>query len=471
MLFSSTVFIFIFLPLVLTIHFLLDRKFRNYFILLASLFFYAWGEGVLVLLMMGSICFNFSIGVIIEYFQKINRLKIASISLYLGVTANLIVLGYYKYINFFLENLASLGINITLDTSSVTLPIGISFFTFQSISYLVDIHRKTVVAQKDLVSLGMYISLFPQLIAGPIVRYVDISKEIEKRKITLALFKSGVNRFIIGFAKKIIIANNVGLIADKVFAGTPAEISSTLSWIGIICYTLQIYYDFSGYSDMAIGLGKMLGFNFRENFDHPYISKSIKEFWRRWHISLSTWFRDYLYIPLGGNKKGARRTYVNLFLVFLFTGLWHGASWNFIVWGLFHGTFIIIERLNIFRFNFKTPVLSHIYLLVIVMIGWVFFRADDLPYAVEYISRMFSFSAGVYNYPYIYLNYYVILIIFIGLIMSAPVRSYLERNLSKVLLSKVPYSVAHSVLYLVIFIFCIMELAQSTYNPFIYFRF
>lgn len=469
MLFSSAVFIFLFLPIVLGLHFILAQKFRNLFILLASLFFYAWGEGVLVLLMMSSICFNYAIGVGIFHYQKRSKTSLSKGFLYIGVIGNLLTLGFFKYIHFLIDNLALIGIDLSVDVSGVMLPIGISFFTFQSISYLIDVHRKTVKAQRNLVSLGMYISLFPQLIAGPIVRYVDISKEIEKRTITAELFKSGINRFIIGFGKKIIIANNVGLIADKVFEAAPGDLSTGLSWLGIICYSLQIYFDFSGYSDMAIGLGKMLGFNFKENFEHPYISKSIREFWRRWHISLSTWFRDYLYIPLGGNRKGKHRVYVNLLIVFFLTGLWHGASWNFIVWGLFHGLFLIIERLNLIKL--KAPVLSHIYVLLVVMVGWVFFRAEDLSYAMGYLSNMFSYSEGSYTYPYIYLNSYVLTIIALGVIFSTPLRLVIEKRTKALFKNAAYYAVAKHSVYLLIFVVSIMELAQATYNPFIYFRF
>ena len=411
MIFSSTLFLFLFLPIVLGVHFLIAQKYRNLFILIASLFFYAWGEQVLVLLMMSSICVNYVTGNIIFEFQKKDKKIQSKIALIFGVAINLSVLAYYKYINFFIDTLSQIGLNINIDVSSVVLPIGISFFTFQSISYLIDVYRKTVEGQKSLINLGMYISLFPQLIAGPIVRYADISKEIKSRTITSSLFKEGISRFIIGFAKKVIIANNLGLIANKVFEILPSELSTSLSWIGIICYSLQIYYDFSGYSDMAIGLGKMFGFNFKENFEHPYISSSIREFWRRWHVSLSSWFKDYLYVPLGGNRKGKYRTYVNLLIVFFLTGLWHGASWSFVIWGLFHGVFLIIERLNIIKLPSKLNILSRIYTLLVVLVAWVFFRAETLEYSINFIAKMFSFSSGTNNYPYLFLNTYTYIIL------------------------------------------------------------
>ncbi|WP_238934458.1 MBOAT family O-acyltransferase [Aurantibacter crassamenti] len=439
--------------------------------LIASLFFYAWGEGVLVLLMMGSIGVNYIVGLLIDISNKKLQTDKSNIFLIIGVTLNLLVLIYYKYIHFIFENLAFLDIKLSFDTTSVTLPIGISFFTFQSISYLVDVHRGSVEGQRSIINLGMYIALFPQLIAGPIVRYIDISKEIENRKVTSPLFKEGISRFLIGFAKKVIIANNMGFIADKIFDVPVADLSSSLTWIGAVCYSLQIYYDFSGYSDMAIGLGKMFGFNFKENFEHPYISKSIKEFWRRWHISLSSWFRDYLYIPLGGNKKGKYRTYVNLFIVFLLTGLWHGASWNFIIWGLFHGFFLILERIEPFKLSSKFNVLKRIYLLLVVIVGWVIFRAENLSYAVEYIIRMFAFTDGNYTYPYLFLNTYVLTLLSFGILFATPLRTFLVEKIKIIVPNKVWAVAIERGVYLLLFLFALMELAQTTYNPFIYFRF
>ncbi len=471
MIFSSTFFIFIFLPIVLGAHFILAKRYRNLFILLASLFFYAWGEHLLVLLMMSSICVNYIVGNVISEYQNRGAERYSKIALTIGVIINLAVLGYYKYIRFFLDSLSQLGLNFDVDVSNVTLPIGISFFTFQSISYLVDVYRKTVTGQKSLISLGMYISLFPQLIAGPIVRYKDISKEIASREISSSLFKMGISRFIIGFAKKILIANNVGLIADKVFAIAPNELSTSLSWIGIVCYTLQIYYDFSGYSDMAIGLGKMFGFNFKENFEHPYISKSIREFWRRWHISLSSWFKDYLYIPLGGNQKGAYRTYINLLIVFFLTGLWHGASWNFVIWGLFHGTFIVTERLGLIKFPGKLNFLSRVYTLLVVIIGWVFFRAEDLEFAIVFIGKMFWYSSGSNNYPFLFINNYIITATLVGIIFSMPVRKFILQRIKPVIKNETVLNTLKYSFFLFIFILSIMELAQNTYNPFIYYRF
>jgi alginate O-acetyltransferase complex protein AlgI len=308
MVFSSTIFLFVFLPIVLIINFLLKKEYRNVFLLLASLFFYAWGEGLLVFLMLSSISINYISGLGISYFLEKN-INISKIVLGIAIVANLGLLFYYKYANFVIANLQELGLYLEYDNTSILLPIGISFFTFQGISYLIDVYRKEADVQKNLLHLGLYISFFPQLIAGPIVRYHDVDQQIKKREITNELFTEGIIRFVRGLAKKVIIANNAAFFADQVFSVSALEISTSSAWLGIICYAIQIYFDFSGYSDMAIGLGKMLGFTFKENFNYPYISNSIQDFWRRWHISLSTWFRDYLYIPLGGNRGSLFSTY------------------------------------------------------------------------------------------------------------------------------------------------------------------
>lgn len=471
MVFSSVTFLFLFLPFVVIFNYLLKNNFRNVFILICSLFFYAWGEDILVLLMMASICENYLFGIAIASALEEEKNLIAKCALFLGITLNLLVLFYYKYAGFIVENLDVIGLKVDFDASHIALPIGVSFFTFQNISYLVDVFRKEVKGQKNLLHLGLYISLFPQLIAGPIVRYIDIYKEIKERVITSRVFKEGIKRFILGLGKKVIIANNTALIADKIFAISPDEISTPLAWLAIICYTLQIYFDFSGYSDMAIGLGKMLGFNFKENFNYPYISVSIQDFWRRWHISLSTWFRDYLYIPLGGNRKGKYRTYVNLIIVFFITGLWHGASWNFVVWGLFHGFFLLLER------NIKVPIpknlyfLRRVYLLLVVIIGWVFFRIEDFNEAIAFIGKMFSFNGGMDNSPLMYLNPFMWTVIITGVLFSAPLRGIISNRLARLFKNTLAQRVFSYLVYFVLFLFTIMELAQTTYNPFIYFRF
>lgn len=471
MVFSSATFLFLFLPVVLFFNFILKKEARNVFLLLASLFFYAWGEYELVFLMIGSIGLNYCVGLMIDNAHQNDSKKDSRMFLGIGVTLNLLLLAYFKYIHFIIENLNAIGINLNYDTSNITLPIGISFFTFQNISYLFDVYRKQVDCQRNPLHLGLYISLFPQLIAGPIVRYVDIYKEIKERIITSELFVEGAMRFIRGFAKKVLIANNVALIADASFSMATCEVSTLIAWLAILCYSLQIYFDFSGYSDMAIGLGKMLGFNFKENFNYPYIAKSVQEFWRRWHISLSTWFRDYLYIPLGGNRKGSKRTYVNLVIVFFITGLWHGASWNFVIWGLYHGFFLLIERVSKFKLPEQLKFLKHIYLLLVVMIGWVFFRAESFEFSFDFIHRLFVYSEGTNNYPLVFLNKFSLLILTVGIIFSMPIRTFIKDNFKILVSNERTYKFLRICTYLLLFGFAIMELAQTTHNPFIYFRF
>jgi len=345
MLFSYPTFLFGFLPIILTLYFLSPWKAKNAILLTASLFFYAWGESFYVLVMIVSILSNHAFGIRIGRLSSElpNENKKRKILLAYGVAVNLLLLGWFKYANFLFENI-NVALNwIDVDPiviKDVHLPLGISFFTFQAISYLVDVYRNVTPAQPSRYKLGLYISLFPQLIAGPIVRYHDVAGQIEIRTHSIELFSSGVQRFVFGLAKKMLVANPLGLVADTVFAQSASDLSSPVAWLGIISYSLQIYFDFSGYSDMAIGLGRMFGFRFLENFNYPYISKSIQEFWTRWHISLSTWFRDYLYFPLGGSRCSSTRTYINLIIVFFLCGFWHGASWNFIVWGLIHGFFL-----------------------------------------------------------------------------------------------------------------------------------
>ena len=477
MVFSSPVFLFLFLPIVLIVYFFLNKSAKNIFLLIASLFFYAWGEGILVLLMIFSICINYLGGLGISATNG----ALKQVVLLSAVAINLAFLLYYKYLNFFLENLQQAGFLQNLYVDQIVLPIGISFFTFQSISYLVDVYRGEAMVQRSPFDLGLYISLFPQLIAGPIVRYHDIDRQIQSRSHNASLFSRGVIRFIRGFAKKMIIANPMALLADQAFNAGGEGLPILGAWIGIICYSLQIYFDFSGYSDMAIGIGRMLGFRFLENFQWPYISKSIQEFWRRWHISLSSWFRDYLYIPLGGNRKGSIRTYVNLFIVFLATGFWHGAAWNFIVWGLYHGLFLIIERLGFGKRLNKLPgAISHFYLILVVMIGWVFFRAENLSHAITYIGYMFGIDNGENTDLYFSLSNYNIFILLVGIIFSTNLRRVIQKlvlgqirklQLSKRMWPKSAFEVGRVAFSFLLFIWALAELAQNSYNPFIYFRF
>lgn len=476
MVFSSPVFLFLFLPLTLVFTLVFRaRKAQNLILLLASLLFYAWGETIYVLIMLASIVMNYLFGVLIDSTEgkrKRNR------ALGLGVFFNLALLAFFKYANFLTTqaNIVLEGMEVpTIELANVHLPIGISFFTFQSISYIVDVHRRQVQAQHNPLDLALYISLFPQLIAGPIVRYKDVAQQLMGRKLDVALFSSGVRRFIIGLAKKVIIANTAAYVADGIFDLPPGQLPAQVAWLGILCYTLQIYFDFSGYSDMAIGLGRMFGFRFLENFNFPYISRSIREFWQRWHISLSNWFRDYLYIPLGGNRGGAMRTYRNLFLVFLLTGLWHGASWNFIVWGLVHGAFLILERIGLGQLLERSwrPI-AHLYTLLVVVLAWVFFRVEDLAMAWSYVRSMFGANIGVTHRYHAdsFLDREIVLILLLGVLFSMPVRNTLLRWTGKILGGN--YAVLQVLQYLalvLLFLTSCMYLASGTYNPFIYFRF
>ncbi|TMO83645.1 MBOAT family O-acyltransferase [Pseudoalteromonas spongiae] len=478
MLFSSPVFLFLFLPLLLASYFLINPKFRNILLLVASLIFYAWGEVYYVFLMLFSILMNYIIGLCIS------ESKSKKLFLIFGVCANLTILIGFKYANFIVDNLNTL-LSFTslnqIDLAQIPLPIGISFFTFQAMSYLIDLYRKEVPVQKNIFDLALYIALFPQLIAGPIVRYHDVAAQIKKRVIDVPLFYSGIQRFVFGLSKKMLIANPLGSVADSIFALPNDEISMGLAWLGIICYTLQIYFDFSGYSDMAIGLGRMFGFKFLENFNFPYISQSIQEFWRRWHISLSSWYRDYLYIPLGGNRKGEFRTYLNLLIVFTLCGLWHGASWNFLIWGIYHGAFLMFERLGLLNIVGKTPKLfRHCYVLIVVMIGWVFFRAETVDTSFTFISAMFGGSDLDTTWTMLseYVNYYILSCLVLGGILSTPMYGYIKRqceNLSNeevVTSTKVAtVGVINTLLLISLLALSFIMIAANSYNPFIYFRF
>ncbi len=473
MVFSSSIFIFAFLPFVLAGYYLLKESYRNAFLLLVSLLFYAWGEPKYVWIMILSIAINYLFGIFIDASKKKLGKAGNRIVLSLGVVANLALLFYFKYYNFFVENVNKIP-GIELMVKNVALPIGISFFTFQGMSYILDLYMNNVKVQKNPINIALYISLFPQLIAGPIVRYKDVNDQIDCRTCNIDSFAEGIRRFAIGLAKKVIIANNTGFITDQIFDLPYWQNTPGTAWVGIICYTLQIYFDFSGYSDMAIGLGKMFGFDFLENFDHPYISTNLTEFWRRWHMSLSSWFRDYLYIPLGGNRKG--NVYVNLFIVFCATGIWHGAAWNFLVWGLWHGLFLIIERiLKHAGYALRLPkFIKWIYTMLVVILGWVLFRAPDLNYALGYISTMFGL---VENYDVgfsalYYLNPMVITVIIIGFIASTPIAKRIKSFFGTAhgIREKAGYLLTN--LYIMfLLILSIIFVMTSTYNPFIYFRF
>lgn len=485
MVFSSPIFVFGFLPVALLLYFVSPARIRNVILLVLSLAFYAWGEVFYVGIMLVSIASNFVFGKLIgNALEKESDSSLAKTWITLGVAVNLALLIAFKYANFIADNVNTVlgwaGVP-PVDLEPVHLPLGISFFTFQAISYIVDVYRREVKAQHNVFDLALYISLFPQLIAGPIVRYHDVAAQIFRREHSVELFASGVQRFIIGLSKKMLIANPMGEVADNVFAMSSGDLTMPIAWIGILAYTLQIYFDFSGYSDMAIGLGRMFGFRFLENFNYPYISRNIREFWRRWHISLSTWFRDYVYIPLGGSRVSKTRVYMNLLVVFLLTGIWHGASWNFVVWGLFHGFFITIEHMGFSRIleRLWAPV-QHVYLLLVVVVGWVFFRADNLSLALEYLSQMFNFSNWSttemqYRQVVTKLSVYVFVL---GMIFSLPLKQLGVLWQGKVDLPSPVHAVlsfsrysAQLLAFSLLMYLCMLKIASSTYNPFIYFRF
>lgn len=475
MLFSSMIFLWVFLPITLLTYFILDKKYKNIFLLIASLIFYAWGEPKYIFLMMFSILINYSFGIWIDQASSSGRRKQILVGC---IIINLGLLGYFKYFNFIIDNINQfLGGEVIL-AKNIILPIGISFYTFQALSYVVDVYRYKeghgeVKVQKNILNLALYITLFPQLIAGPIVKYHDIESQIENRTVSVQRMAYGIKRFIYGLSKKVLISNTLALVSDQIFGLEISQIGFSTAWIGILCYSLQIYFDFAGYSDMAIGIGHMLGFRFMENFNYPYIAQSIQEFWRRWHISLSTWFREYLYIPLGGNRKGPLRTYVNLMIVFFATGLWHGASWNFIIWGLFHGVFLVLERKwlgKVLEQN-KWKVLNHLYTLLIVMIGWVFFRANDLSHALSYLKQMFVPRGGGITYPLAqFLNVEAAITLGVGILLCGIVQCK-NRKLKNALYNESRVYISEIMILPILMFWCILYLASGTYNPFIYFRF
>ncbi|HNS17124.1 MAG TPA: MBOAT family protein [Bacteroidales bacterium] len=394
MVFSSSLFLFYFLPLFLLVYFLTDQRYKNIVLLAASIFFYAWGAPTFIFIVLGSIVVDFYL---VQWMHRSSGKKRKQI-VTLSVIHNIALLGYFKYANFFVENLNSIlqgfGVN-EFAWTGVALPIGISFFTFQKVTYPIDVYRNVHAPLKNVWDFAMYILMFPQLIAGPIVRYVEIADQITDRRAneTVDNRLTGFFRFAVGLAKKVLIANVLGEYVDKIFALAPAEMTTPLAWMGVVTYAFQIYYDFSGYSDMAIGLGRMIGFEFPENFNNPYISQSISEFWRRWHMTLGRFMKGYLYIPLGGNRVSTQRMYFNLWLVFLLSGLWHGAAWNFVVWGAFHGTFLVLDRLFLLKVYKKIGKIPSIVItFFITLIGWVFFRAESLPAAWTYLRQMFAFD-------------------------------------------------------------------------------
>ena len=469
MVFSSMIFLWIFLPIVILLYYISNDKFKNIILLISSLIFYAWGEPKYIILMLISIFINYIFGIFLDKFRKNGKLI-----LILAIIVNLGLLAYFKYFNFYVEGINILFNKNVLKFRDIVLPIGISFYTFQILSYIIDLYRKEIKVQKNILNLALYVSFFPQLIAGPIVKYKDIEKEINNRKVNLELFASGIKRFVYGLGKKVMIANSLAIVADTIFNSYTSSLNTPLVWLGAIAYTLQIYFDFSGYSDMAIGLGRMFGFHFMENFNLPYLSQSITEFWRRWHISLSTWFKQYLYIPLGGNRKGKFRTYLNLFIVFFATGLWHGASFNFVVWGLYHGLFLIIERIFFKKIldNNKMKFLNSIYVMLVVIIGWVIFRADSTYQALSLIKLMFSFDfSPTYILTTSQVNLKILLTIILAIILCGPIQKLVSSLKSSKKIIKFYENKFEVIVIVLILSISILELVSSSYNPFIYFRF
>lgn len=472
MVFASAIFLFLFLPITIIGYFLIKPKYKNFWLFIMSLVFYAWGGLIYAILFIFSAYINFLFGIWMEKDRERKKLI-----LFLSIVWNLGILAYFKYSSFILLNLQVIIQifipNFKINIVHVPLPIGILFFTFQIMTYVIDLYREEIKVQKKFINLGLYIMLFPQLIAGPIVRYIDIEKEINNRKVDIDLIDEGIKRFILGLGKKIFIANIMGTWADTVFNMSLEKINTPLAWLGIFGYTMQIFFDFSAYSDMAIGLGKIFGFHFLENFNYPYISRNIQEFWRRWHISLSQWFKDYLYIPLGGNRKGKMRTYINLLIVFFLTGLWHGSSWNFIFWGIFHGVFLIIERLGLKKVLEKTPkILQHLYTMIIVIIGWVFFRADSFIFALKYLKILFIPNFIHMESFLVELENLKLFIAVCAIIFSTPIVPKLKNILlNNIFKNKFCYEIFRNFIYIIFFLLSIIFLAGSNFNPFIYFHF
>lgn len=458
MVFSSILFIFRFLPIAMGIYFLTPKKLKNLSLLILSLIFYSWGEPRYFLLMIASIFVDYFISINIEKNNKNKKIKILLLAI--SIIFNVGILFFFKYINFFIENINSI-FNMSLNNVKITLPLGISFYTFQTMSYTIDVFLGKVKAEKNIINFGAFVCLFPQLIAGPIVKYIDISKELKNRDINLDEIQEGIRLFILGLGSKVLIANNIGSLWNEVETMGFNNISTILAWMGIIAFSLQIYFDFNGYSLMAIGLGKILGFNFPNNFNYPYESRSITEFWRRWHITLGQWFKQYVYIPLGGNRLGRARTYFNLFIVWFLTGFWHGASYNFILWGLYFFILICIEKNGLLNLLNKHKLISHIYTIFFILVGWVLFAVIDLNQIINFLKKMFIFNAG--NEWIYYLRNYIITYT-IAIIFST---SFLKKIYNKF----VKNNIVDTIILITIFLLSIAYLVDSSYNPFLYFRF
>ncbi len=465
MLFSSIPFLYYFLPIVLILYAITPKALKNTVLLLSSLVFYAWGEPIYVFLMIATVGLGYIFGLLIE---KLKGTVWSKIFLVLSVSSSLAALGYFKYADFFIANFNRLT-GLSFPLLRLVLPIGISFYTFQILSYTVDVYRGNVAAQKNPINLAAYVALFPQLIAGPIVRYSDIENQLTHRTHSFDKTSNGIRRFIIGLSKKIIIANTLGELTDTFMSS--GDKSTLFFWLFAICYMLQIYFDFSGYSDMAIGLGKLLGFEFMENFNYPFISSSITEFWRRWHISLGTWFRDYVYIPLGGNRVNKFRQLFNIFIVWFLTGFWHGAEWNFIIWGLYFGILLTVEKFFVLKHLKKHKILSHIYVLFLVAVSFVIFSANNLTNALSYVGGMFGLNVPFVSGELVYyLKSYGIVII-IAAISATPMPKTIISRFCKNTGFKKVWSIAEIPLLAILLLISTAYLVDGSFNPFLYFRF
>ena len=476
MIFSSLEFLFLFLPIVLLLVAIWkNTTYQNSILFISSLLFYAWGGVSYTLIMICSIVINYVAGRLIGSSAK------KKLWLVLAIILNLGSLAFFKYFNFLVDNynvLISVFKISPVTVTKVILPIGISFYTFQGLSYLVDVYRKTVEPQRNFIKLGTYIALFPQLIAGPIIRYNEIEHQLTQRKFNVTNLYDGIKRFMFGLARKVLIANQIAAMVDEIFSRSPGEIPMLTAWIGILGYTLQVYHDFAGYSDMAIGLGKMFGFNFPENFNYPYLAKSIGQFWQRWHITLSTWFKNYLYFPLGGSRCSPLRVYLNLFIVFFCTGLWHGASWNFVIWGLIHGIFLVFERMGLNRLLSKSfGFVQRFYALFVIVLSRVFFRADDLTTAINYMKTLFGGSSPTISnlYFYRYFSIDFIIIVIVAILSSTKFFEIINNQVNKLAQKYVfMFHLKHIFIILgIIFVLFIVinQLVLGSYNPFIYYRF
>ena len=464
MVFSSLVFLFAYLPFTLLVYYITPRKFRNIFLFIINLVFYGWGEPMLVLLMIFNVFFNYLGGYLVDRYRQNKKKK--KLFLILTCVLDIGILAVFKYTGMLTETLNMLPF-LDIPVLEISLPIGISFYTFQTMSYVIDVYRDDAPVSKSFINFGTYLALFPQLIAGPIVRYKDVAYQLVHRRETLDQFTKGVKLFMVGLGKKVLIANQMGTLTTAMFA-TTEENGVLGTWVGILAYTFQIYFDFSGYSDMACGLGNMLGFEFLKNFNYPYISKSITDFWRRWHISLSTWFKEYVYIPLGGNRKGVKRQIINLLIVWGLTGLWHGASYNFLLWGLYYGVLLILEKFVLKRFLDKLPsVLQHVYTLVIVMLGWGLFYFTDMAQLGSFFADLFNFSNGLCGEQAFNLIISYLPILLVAGVASTPLGAKLYAKVRDAKFVWIP----ETLFCIVILLISTASLVDQSYNPFLYFRF